>query len=45
MSGCGKSTILKLLMRFWDTDSGEVEISGKNVKEISTKNSGIMRAL
>lgn len=36
-SGCGKSTILKLLMRFWDTDSGEVEISGKNVKEISTK--------
>lgn len=37
VSGCGKSTILKLLMRFWDTDSGEVEISGKNVKEISTK--------
>ncbi|MBU5478801.1 thiol reductant ABC exporter subunit CydC [Eubacterium sp. MSJ-13] len=36
-SGCGKSTILKLLMRFWDADSGEVEISGKNVKEISTK--------
>ena len=37
VSGCGKSTILKLLMRFWDTDSGEVEISGKNVKEITTK--------
>lgn len=37
VSGCGKSTILKLLMRFLDTDSGEVEISGKNVKEISTK--------
>lgn len=37
VSGCGKSTILKLLMRFWDIDSGEVEISGKNVKEISTK--------
>ncbi len=37
VSGCGKSTILKLLMRFWDTDSGEVEILGKNVKEISTK--------
>ena len=37
VSGCGKSTILKLLMRFWDTDSGEVEISGKNVKEILTK--------
>ena len=36
-SGCGKSTILKLLMRFWDADSGEVEISEKNVKEISTK--------
>lgn len=37
VSGCGKSTILKLLMRFWDTGSGEVEILGKNVKEISTK--------
>ena len=37
VSGCGKSTILKLLMRFWDTDSGEIEISGKNIKEISTK--------
>ena len=36
-SGCGKSTILKLLMRFWDADSGSVEIEEKNIKEIPTK--------
>jgi len=35
-SGSGKSTILKLLMRFWDTDQGRVMIAGKNVKEIPT---------
>ncbi len=37
-SGSGKSTLLKLFMRFWDTDSGSVQISGKNIKEINTKN-------
>ena len=36
-SGSGKSTILKLLMRFWDVDEGEVLISGVNVKDINTK--------
>ena len=35
-SGSGKSTILKLLMRFWDVDGGEVVISGKNIKTIPT---------
>ena len=38
-SGSGKSTLLKLLkllMRFWDTDLGQVEISGKNIKGINT---------
>ena len=37
-SGCGKSTMLKLLMRFWQTDSGSVTVSGKNVDEINTSN-------
>ncbi|MBR1442003.1 MAG: ATP-binding cassette domain-containing protein, partial [Firmicutes bacterium] len=36
-SGCGKSTALKLLMRFRDVKSGSVTMSGKNVKEINTK--------
>ena len=35
-SGCGKSTMLKLLMRFWNTDSGEVRVSGRNVENINT---------
>ena len=35
-SGCGKSTMLKLLMRFWKTDSGEVCISDRNVEKINT---------
>lgn len=37
-SGSGKSTFLKLLMRFWDVEKGEIQISGKNVKDINTRN-------
>ena len=36
-SGSGKSTFLRLLMRFWQCSSGSVEISGRNVNEINTK--------
>ncbi|MDO4307652.1 MAG: ABC transporter ATP-binding protein [Eubacteriales bacterium] len=36
-SGSGKSTILKLLMRFWDADHGSVDVSGENVRRIPTK--------
>ena len=35
-SGCGKSTMLKLLMRFWKTGGGTVSISGKSVEDINT---------
>lgn len=35
-SGSGKSTVLKLLMRFWDVQQGTVQISGHNVKDIAT---------
>ena len=35
-SGCGKSTMLKLLMRFWKTGEGTVSISGKSVEDINT---------
>ncbi|MDR0406380.1 MAG: thiol reductant ABC exporter subunit CydC [Clostridiales bacterium] len=36
-SGAGKSTVLKLLMRFWDVDGGEIRVSGKDVRGINTK--------
>jgi ATP-binding cassette, subfamily B, heavy metal transporter len=32
-SGCGKSTILKLLYRFYDIQSGEIEIDNNNIKD------------
>ncbi|MBO5197354.1 MAG: ABC transporter ATP-binding protein [Lachnospiraceae bacterium] len=35
-SGSGKSTILKLLMRFWETDRGEIRIGGENINRINT---------
>ncbi len=35
-SGCGKSTALKLLMRFWDAQSGSVTVAGQAVETIKT---------
>ena len=35
-SGSGKSTILKLLMRFWDVDRGMVQISGQDIRQVNT---------
>ena len=35
-SGSGKSTFLKLMMRFWNVDSGRLEISNQPIKEINT---------
>lgn len=37
VSGSGKSTVLKLLMRFWDVQKGAVEISDKDIRKINTK--------
>lgn len=36
-SGSGKSTMLKLLMRFWDVNQGSVMVSGQHVKNVPTK--------
>ena len=36
-SGCGKTTILKLISRLYDYDDGQILIDGKDIKEISTE--------
>ena len=36
-SGSGKSTFLKLLMRFWDVSQGSVSVDGRDVKTVPTK--------
>lgn len=36
-TGCGKSTIINLLMRFYDVNSGYITISGTPIKEISRR--------
>ncbi|MPQ43510.1 amino acid ABC transporter ATP-binding/permease protein [Clostridium tarantellae] len=36
-SGIGKSTFIKLIMRFWDVNSGKILIDKKNIKELPTK--------
>lgn len=35
-SGCGKSTMLKLFMRFWQVKTGNISISDRNVAAINT---------
>lgn len=34
-TGCGKSTIINLLLRFYDIDSGQITVSGKDISEIT----------
>ena len=36
-SGIGKSTFLRLLLRFWDPDSGSIKISGKDICDVTVK--------
>lgn len=37
-TGSGKTTVVNLLMRFYDIDSGEIRINGQNIENISRDN-------
>ena len=34
-TGCGKTTFINLLMRFYDTDSGSIRVDGKEIRTLS----------
>ena len=36
-SGCGKSTFLKLLLRFWQKESGDILYNGIDINQINTE--------
>ncbi len=36
-TGCGKTTMINLLMRFYDVDSGKILVDGKEIREITRK--------
>lgn len=36
-TGCGKTTLINLLMRFYDVDGGCISVDGKDVREVTRK--------
>ncbi len=36
-TGCGKTTLINLLMRFYDADSGRICVEGKDITEVTRK--------
>lgn len=36
-TGCGKSTVINLLMRFYDTDSGTIRVSGCDIRQMTRR--------
>jgi ATP-binding cassette subfamily B multidrug efflux pump len=36
-TGCGKTTLINLLMRFYDVDKGRIQVSGKDIRRVTRK--------
>lgn len=36
-TGCGKTTVINLLMRFYDVDAGAIRVNGYDIREITRK--------
>ncbi len=36
-TGCGKTTIINLLMRFYDVDKGSIEVEGTDIRQVTRK--------
>ncbi|MBQ8302510.1 MAG: ABC transporter ATP-binding protein [Clostridia bacterium] len=36
-TGCGKTTVINLLMRFYDVDAGEIRVDGTDIRNVTRK--------
>ena len=36
-NGCGKSTLMNLLPRFWDVESGAIRLDGQDIRDVSLR--------
>ncbi len=36
-TGCGKTTVINLLMRFYDVNSGAINVEGKDIRDVTRK--------
>ena len=36
-TGCGKTTVINLLMRFYDVNSGSIEVADKDIRDVTRK--------
>lgn len=36
-TGCGKTSLISLLMRYWDVDKGTIRIDGQNIRDVELR--------